>query len=563
MFLLLPHLAGVRVECMDVRDGHVVIEASTLEDVPVSCPGCQTASGRVHSRYGRRLADAPCGGRGVVIELSVRRLFCDNGDCPRVTFAEQIEGLTCRYGRRTPVLQRMLGALGVVLAARAVARLALLFGIAISRMTVLRLVMALPDPAWATPRVLGIDEFATRKGRRYGTILVDCETHQPLDLLPDRDDLLPDRDADSVAAWLREHPGVEIVCRDRAQVFADGAHTGAPNAQHCADKWHVWHNLGEAVERLVSRHRALLRDLVEPAPAPAPERPAPEAPELAPLTELVEDGEDTPEPYPQGKFLDRLRDTHAAVRAQVEQGLSLREIARRLGLGRNTVRKYARAASPEAMLHGQWQNRTSKLDRFKPYLDQRMAEGCTNLARLHRELQERGARCSYSTLRDYVRPLRPERSAAVDSPPMARPPSPRQATSWIMRHPDHLGEDDQQQLKILLARSPGLTAAASHVRTFATLMANREGDQLTRWIADVCADERCGGLAGFAAGLLTDLDAVVYGMSTDWSSGPVEGRVNDLKALKRSMFGRAKPPLLRKRLLLTAASRRPQTVTAR
>ncbi|WP_158714272.1 transposase family protein [Kitasatospora aureofaciens] len=167
------------------------------------CPDCGVSSGRVHSRYGRRLADAPCGGRGVVIELSVRRLFCDNAVCRRVTFAEQVEGLTCRYGRRTPGLQRMLGALGVVLAARAVARLALLLGIVISRMTVLRLVMALPAPAWTTPRVLGIDEFATRKGRRYGPILVACETHQPLDLLPDRD-------ADSVAAWLREHCACRI-----------------------------------------------------------------------------------------------------------------------------------------------------------------------------------------------------------------------------------------------------------------------------------------------------------------------------------------------------------------
>ncbi|MEV6209139.1 transposase family protein [Kitasatospora sp. NPDC051914] len=111
------------VACIEVRDGLAVVEASTPGSVPLPCPDCRIPSVRAHSRYERHLADAPCGGRGVVIELSVRRLFCDNDGCPRVTFAEQIDGLTCRYGRRTPVLQRMLGALGVVLAARAVARL--------------------------------------------------------------------------------------------------------------------------------------------------------------------------------------------------------------------------------------------------------------------------------------------------------------------------------------------------------------------------------------------------------------------------------------------------------
>lgn len=175
-------------------------------------------------------------------------------------------------------------------------------------MTVLRVVMALPDPVWAVPRVLEVDEFATRKGRRYGTILIDCETHQPLDLLPARE-------AETLAAWLREHPGVEIVCRDRATFFTEGARAGAPQAQHCADKWHVWHNLGKAVERLVSHHRALLRNLVEPGPSHEPE----------PVSVQTSIGQEPPEPYPSGKFLDRLRDTHAAVHAQVEQGLSLRD----------------------------------------------------------------------------------------------------------------------------------------------------------------------------------------------------------------------------------------------
>lgn len=536
---MFPHLVTVLVERVVVESGVLRVAASTKGGTAAACPGCGASSMRVHSRYGRRIADAPVGTRPVLIELSVRRLFCDNSGCARVTFAEQVEGLTSRYGRRTPFLQRIVGALGVVLAARAVVRLGLVLGIAVSRMTVLRVVMALPEPNWAVPRVLGVDEFATRKGRRYGTILIDCETHQPLDLLPDRE-------AETLAAWLREHPGVEIVCRDRAAFFAEGARTGAPQAQHCADKWHVWHNLGEAVERLVSHHRVLLRDLVEPEPSPEPE------PEPVPTSI----GQEPSEPYPAGKFLDRLRDTHAAVHAQVEQGLSLREVARRLGLGRNTVRKYARAASPEAMLHGQWQDRTSKLDRYRPYLEQRIAEGCTNLASLHRELQERGACCAYSTLRDYVHPLRPGRRPAANRPPMARPPSPREATRWIMSHPDHLRDDDQLRLKTLLARSPELTAAITHVRTFASIMTNREGERLRGWIADVCADQQCG-LASFAAGLITDLDAVVFGMSTEWSSGPVEGRVNDLKALKRSMFGRAKLPLLRKRLLLVAASRRP------
>lgn len=534
---VLPHLRSVLVEQLVLENGVLCVTARTWDDGAVGCLGCGVSSRRVHSRYVRRLADVPAGGHPVMITLSVRRLFCDNDDCGKVTFAEQVEGLTFFYGRRTPLLRGALEAMGVVLAARAVVRLSLLLGATVSRSTVLRLVMALPEPDWAVPRVLGVDDFATRRGHRYGTILIDCETHQPLDLLPGRE-------SETFAVWLREHPGIEIICRDRALCYADGARTGAPQAAHCADRWHVWHNLGEAVERLVSQHRAALR---------------------AAALESAEDDDqyqhagqaddEVQRQVPEGRFTSRARDTHARVQAEAAHGHSLREIARRLHMTRKTVTKYARAATPESLFHSQWQNRATILDPFKPYLYQRWSEGCTQANRLYQEIKERGFKGSYSTVCLFLLPLR-----EGGRPPALLPPSPRRATRWIMSHPDHLEEDTGQYLKRLLEVSPELASATAHVRAFAALMANRDGVRLPEWIAAVRADPACG-LRTFVNGLDTDLDAVVNGLSTQWSSGPVEGRVNDLKALKRAMFGRAGLPLLRKRLLLIAASRQPLTVT--
>ncbi|MFI6369190.1 ISL3 family transposase [Nocardia sp. NPDC050630] len=248
--LMFPHLSGVCVVGVSRVGPTIRFDVVTREN-PQPCPVCGVVSSRVHSRYSREVTDVAVAGREVLLRLGVRRLFCGNNGCERRIFAEQVAGLTVRYGRRSLPLRYVLRRFALALGGRPAARLCAGVVSAVSRMTLLRIIRALPQPEVGELTVVGVDEFAFRMGRNYGTILVDMATRRPVDLLPEAS-------SDALAVWLTDHPGIEVICRDRAGYFADGARRGAPAAVQVADRWHLLANLTTAVERVLGRKRSCL-----------------------------------------------------------------------------------------------------------------------------------------------------------------------------------------------------------------------------------------------------------------------------------------------------------------
>ena len=271
---VLPHLKDLRLDGITLADGRITVVAATVRR-RARCPLCGRSSTRVHSRYWRTVADQPWGGRAVTIRLQARRFRCANAACARRIFVERLPDLAPVAARRTPPLRAALERIGFVTGARPDVRLAAALGMPLSARTLLRLLHAAPLPAYPAPRVLGVDEFAWRRGRRFGTLLVDLECGRPVDLLADRD-------ADSVVAWLRRHPGIQIIARDRSGLYADAARRGAPGARQVVDRWHLLDNLGDALEQFLLHKQAVLREAGGPAPPPTRGRLSGVAPRLSP-----------------------------------------------------------------------------------------------------------------------------------------------------------------------------------------------------------------------------------------------------------------------------------------
>lgn len=503
------------------------------------CPTCETRSHRVHGRYFRRLADLAWQGTPVRVHLQVRRFCCLAASCPRQTFAERLPTFAPPHARRTARLTDLVTRVGLALGGEAGARLLPTLGTTSSADTVLRLVRRAPVPPVPTPRVLGVDEWARRRGHTYGTVLVDLERRRPVALLDDRS-------AESFADWLRAHPGVEVITRDRSEIYAEGARRGAPVAVQVADRWHLLKNVGEVVERVLHRHRAALEVAAQQTRASDPDGEATEVAARAPLTTpaLASPGQRTRQ-----ASYERIQALHA-------EGRSLHAITREVEMSRATVRKYLRA--PECPTRAARRTKIGAFTAFEGHLQTRWQQGCRDAVQLWRELQALGFGGTYRAVQRHVARWRPagrrRRGRAAAGPrggARTKTPSPRQVRWWLVLPEARLSDEQRRYISTLTAATAAIRSAQELAVEFGRVLREHDTAALGPWMAQAGASELAE-FRDFFVGLRRDQAAVQAAVAESWSNGQTEGQVNKIKMLKRQMYGRASVALLSQRLLLAA-----------
>jgi len=513
----------------------------------VRCPLCDARSEKVHSHYQRVLADLPWMGCAVRLRLHVRRFFCTNTDCQRKIFTERMPGVIAPYARRTLRLTDLFTLIGFALGGEAGKRIIEGMGLVSSPDTLLGLIRAKPDSQMPTPRVLGLDDFSFCKRKSYGTILIDLEKRVPVDLLPDRESA-------TVAKWLREHPGVEIVSRDRAGPYADGIRQGAPDAQQVADRWHLLSNLSETMKGFFLNKHSQLKALVQKPPEAIAEE---DAAQLSPWYAGMNRRQEEKSERIHQEQVQRYHQIHDLVAKKVDTA----NIARQVGVSRRTIYYYLKMTEPppRTRIHRQYK---PLIDPYKDYLIKRWNEGCRNAQQVHRELKELGYTGSDQPIARFFAQFRkkkdarkfkqvdPKTTTPVKAPPK-RPPTASQVAHWITFKEDQRLDWQQKYLLQLCQADPEIQLAYDLINEFTTMLRERTGERLDTWLQKA-EEQGIAELKSFARSLKKDYNAVKAGLTLVWSQGPVEGHVHRLKLLKRQAYGRASFETLRKRVLQCA-----------
>ena len=538
---LLPDLPSVQFESCSQEENTLTLHFQTTAS-PIACPQCGVHSSRVQSRYRRTVWDLPWADRAVRICVRLRKFACINPECPRRIFAERLPSVA-PYARSTPRRIACQTSIGLALGGEAGARLSRVVSLCTSPATLLRRVRRMPEPMSAKPRVVGIDDWALRKGTRYGTLLVDQETRRPLDLLQERT-------SEPLIAWLKQQPQIEVITRDRSTEFARAATQGAPQALQVADRFHLIANLRDALQHVVERERSTLTGITLPTSAASTE-----AEVAAAGTRLPEKRSPVEEAKRQQCQVHR-QELYRQIQQRRAKGDPILRIAQDLHLTRTTVYRYLRLdkASATVRIHSS----RSILDVHLPYLVERWAEGCHNATQLWREIVTRGYLGTPSMVYVWAQHQRTEPSPTTPTrfrdrlPPRAerrkRLPTPRAVAFFLARRVNQLSSTEEKVLVQIQQASPLIEAGHALFHQFRDLLSSRVVEHLPVWIEAA----RTSGLTemeNFAFGLERDLAAIKNAVSLKWSNGLTEGHVNRLKMLNRQMYGQANFDLLRRRVL--------------
>ncbi len=542
--IIFPDLPHVEIEGVEIAE-EITLTLRTISPA-APCPSCGTVSSRIQSRYTRALRDLPSVGRPLRLILHVRRFFCKKNTCAQKIFVERLPELCRPHAQRTYRLQKALCELGLKIGGQAGADVGSELGISGSRDTILRLVRQSHPSAQSAPQVIGLDDWARRRRLRYGTLICDLELGLPIDLLPDRS-------VETVSAWLLKHPSIKVVSRDGSSEYASAIQKGAPQARQVSDRWHLVKNLAACVSVQLTQSLTQLRR-AEQAEAktldeqqPSPERQSHPRTRAEQRAQHARQAERTAR-YEQMMALQR-------------QGMKSIEIAAHMGMAPRTVREWLdRGDIPYS---GSRKPRTGLIDPYKTYLLERWQQGCRRGVQLERELRAKGYKGSPRAIYRYVETVdalsfSAHKSGSPEAPKPLNPLltlSAPQATWLFFRKQEDLKEEERETLRQLRQMSPHLETTYQLVEMFLHMVRERTGEQLDAWLAAAKASH-LEAFESFVTGVQQDRDAVLAGLTLPWSNGPLEGNVNRLKLIKRSMYGRAEVDLLKLRVLYQSKTSR-------
>lgn len=502
---------GLVIEKVENVRSQLQITARSLSRTSI-CPGCDRPSARVHSRYHRTLADLPAHGRPVRISLVARRFRCATSRCRTRIFVERFRAdVAATFARRTARLDSIVHHLGLALGGRPAASLARRLLMPVSKDTLLRTVRRRFDKTQVKPTIVGIDDWAWKRGQRYGTIVCDLERRRVIDLLPDRS-------VSTVEAWLKKRPEITIIARDRGGGYRHAAARALPHARQVADRWHLMENASQAFLDAVRKSMRAIRHALQ--------RAEPDPHLLTRAERLQYEG------------FKRRQNADDMIRTLLLKGTSIKAIVRATGYARKTVRQVARGGRSDI-----FRTRIGSLDPWLVTLDAEWHGGCHNGAELWRRLKGRGFQGGLRVVTEWATRRRRDEAAPGRGPRAV--PSARVVARLMTAARDQLSISEARLVTMIEDAVPALVSVRNLAERFHRMIRQQTDCDLATWIEEA----RETPFRSFANGLSDDWDAVRAAITDPWSNGQTEGQITKLKLVKRQMYGRAKLDLLRARLM--------------